>query len=189
MISDFWEYLKDHDAPNWFVFFFSLIVWPPIVWAIAYWWTTRKRQSVPGFLVTPTPGQITIGSKPYDAVILTFINQTGSVVYLSRAKLKAVRRNFHIPIAASRDLAFGWHELVFALASAPDSFNNYECVLQTDVTNGRVMAAIAVMKSPQDTFYSYRPGLLRRLFRWPRYFQIEYVVVVADKKFSVAMVY
>jgi hypothetical protein len=59
-----------------------------------------------------------------------------------------VRRNFPIPETASRDLSQGWYELVFATASAPGIFDPYESILQTDVQNGRVYAAIALTKAP-----------------------------------------
>ena len=87
-------------------------------------------QSVPHFLVTFTPDKITIGQEELDAVMLTFINQTGSIVYLSRARLTEVQKNFPIPITASRDMARGWRELV--LRTPRDQvYTLYECILQT----------------------------------------------------------
>ena len=111
-VGDIWQYLKDHDAPNWIVIIISLFVWPPILGIIVYWWTNRKRQSAPHFLVTFTPSKIHIDQTPHDAVVLTFINQTGSIVYLSRARLTEVQKRFPIPVAASRDMARGWRELL-----------------------------------------------------------------------------
>ena len=86
---------------------------------------------VRGFLVTFTPGRIGIGGVPCDAIVLTFINQTGSVVYLRNALLKEVKKNFPVPAAASRDMASAWRELVFAIP--PDTHHNtYQCILQTN---------------------------------------------------------
>jgi hypothetical protein len=128
-------------------------------------------------------------------VSLTFINQTGSIVYLSRAKLKASRK-FPIPIAASRDLASGWHELKFALppnppptSSVPVVFDEYQCILVADDKRGRAYSAIPVTQAPKDVFYSHKPGVFRRLFRWPKYFRLEYVVMVGGNKISVATIY
>jgi hypothetical protein len=72
---------------------FSLILWP----AALYWWNNRKTQSVPGFLVTFTAIQIATGQELYEAVMLSFINRTGSVVYLSRARSTEVQKNFPVP--------------------------------------------------------------------------------------------
>lgn len=188
-ISDVWQSLKDHDAPNWFVIFFSLVLWPIAL----IWWTKRKRQSVPHFLVTFTPmDQITIGDAPYPAILLTFINQTGSITYLYHARLTEIQKRFPIPVAASRDMARGWREVVFALPSNPPEplrFEHYECVLQTDPKSGRVLATIALKHPMDEAFYLYRPTLWRRWLRLPKYFLLEYDVVVGEKKFSVATVY
>ncbi len=187
-VGNIWQYLKDHDAPNWFVIIFSLFVWPSVLGIVVYWWTKRKRQSVPHFLVTFTPSQIQIGPTRHDAVMLTFINQTGSIVYLSRARLTEVQKRFPIPVAASRDMARGWRELVFAIPPS-QNFDHYECILQTDAIVGRAIAAIAIKQQMDEAFYSYRPALLRRCFRCPKYFLLEYVVMVGEKKFSVATIY
>jgi hypothetical protein len=184
-----WQYSKAHDASNWFVILVSLLIWPTILSVVVYWRANRKRQSAPHFLVTFTPYQIQIGTAPHDAVALTFINQTGSIVYLSRARLTEVKKRFPIPVAASRDMARGWRELVFALPSNPTNFDHYECILQTDAVNGRAIAAIAVKQEMDEDFYSYHPAMLRRCFRCPKYFLLEYVVVIGEKKFSVATVY
>ena len=133
------------------------------------------------------PTQIQIGPTPHDAVMLTFINQTGSVVY-SRARLTEVQKNFPVPIAASRDMARGQRELVF-LNPTSQIHDHYECILQTGGINGRAIASIAVKQQMAEAFYSYRPALLRRFFSCPKYFLLEYVVVVGEKKFSVATIY
>jgi hypothetical protein len=187
--NELWQYLKDHDAPNWFVIFFSLVIWPPVIGGLALWWSNRKRQNAPGFLVTLTRGEIKIGEQEHPVVVLTFINQTGNVIYLSRAKLKAVQKTFSIPATTSRDMARGWHEIVLATSSKPGAFEHYECILQTDVEHGRAYGAIAVTTPLKDAFYSHHPGLLRRLFGRPKYFWLEYVLLVGEKKYSVKTIY
>jgi len=192
-ISYVWQYLKDHDASNWFVIIVSIFVWPAILSIFFFWWTNRKRQSVPHFLVTFTPSTSNIGGTPHDAVLLTFINQTGSIAYLYHARLTENPKHFSIPVAASRDIARAWRELVFALPPEPPQtelhFDVYEWVLQTDPKSGRVYASMAVQQPMDEAFYSYRPTLLRKWFRYPKYFLLEYDVVVGEKKFSVATVY
>jgi hypothetical protein len=187
-----WQYLKDHDASNWFVIIFSVLFWPAILSIGAYWWAHHKRHSIPHFLVTFSPTKIDIGGTTYEAVLLTFINQTGSIVYLYHARLREVSKRFPVPKAASRDMSRGWRELVLALPAlnpSQPSFDQYEVVLQTDLKNGRALAAIAITKQMNDSFYSYRTPRWRRLLGLPKFFLIEYDIVVGERKFSVATVY
>jgi hypothetical protein len=184
--SEFWQYLKDHDAPNWFVIFFSLIAWPLGL----YWWAHRKRQSYPNFRVTFSPYKMDIvtplGTASHDAVLLTFINLTRSTTYLSHARLREVQKNFPVHQSASRD-AQGWREQTFL--SPTGTFDRYECILHTDIASGRAHSAIAVNQPMDPAFYSYRPTLLRKWLRFPKYFLLEYSLVVGEKKVSVSTVY
>jgi hypothetical protein len=183
---DWWTYLKENDAPNWFAIGFSLVVWPSVLSLFVFFWRNRKRQNVPRFLVTFAPIQISIGAASGNAVALSFINQTGSVAYLHRAQLTEVQKRFPVPKEASRDMASGGRELTFALVANPQVFTHYECILQT---NERATAAIAIQQPMDDAFYSYRPSWLRRLLTCPKYFLLEYVVVVGRTQYSVATVY
>ena len=193
-LHNLWPYLiKDGDATNWLVIAFTVIFWPIVLSIFWYWWAHHKRQSVPHFLVTFREHKNEIDGIPYDAIQLTFINQTGSIVYLYHARLKESPKKFSVPKEASRDIAKGWRELVFALHSTTDSqpikFEHYECVLQTEPKSGRAYATIAVKQPMDEAFYSYRPSLIRRLFRRPKYFFLEYDIVVGEKKFAVRTVY
>jgi hypothetical protein len=188
-VKDGWQYLKDNDAPNWFVFFFGLVVWPLAISIFAYLWTNMPRQSFRGFRVTFSPTRVTIDGTQHDAVLLTFINQTGSTAYLFRARLREVRRRFPVAQEASRDIAGGWRELLMSTNPTNGSFVRYECILQTDVSGGRAYAAIAVKQPMNEKFYSHRPAFWRRWLRRPKYLMLEYLVVVGDRKSFVASVY
>jgi hypothetical protein len=177
----FWGWLQAHDLPNWFTFLFSLIVWPLVL----YWWNTRKVQSVPHFEVSPQQGKTTIDGQSLDAIYFTFTNRTGSVVYLSRARLQACKKRFPIPVVAARDISRGWRELKFN-KSSPGRFADDECILQT---NDRVMTSIAVSQPMSQAFYSYHPGLVRRCLGLPKYFLLEYTVMVGKRKYFVQTVY
>jgi hypothetical protein len=48
---------------------------------------------------------------------------------------------------------------------------------------------MAVTQTMPNAFYVYQPGWLRRTFRYPKYFLMEYVVMAGEKKYSVAFVY
>jgi hypothetical protein len=185
VFGDIWQALKDHDAPNWFVIFVSLFIWPAILSAFFYWWNNRKRQGIPHLVVSFDPFQIVIGDE-YNAVKITFTNRTGAVVYLHHARLRDVRRRFPIPQAAKRDMLGGWRELKFAVPPEGNAFVHHECILQTTLS---AATCIAVTQPMPKAFYIYQPGWLRRKFRYPKYFLIEYAVMVGEKKYSVAAVY
>jgi len=48
---------------------------------------------------------------------------------------------------------------------------------------------IAVSRAMGSDFDSHLPGQLRKFFRQSKYFTIEYVAMVGDRKYSVATVY
>ena len=182
-ILNFWNWLKDNDAPNWFVIAFSLVVWPIAL----RWWFNRKHQNIPHFEVLPAQGHTEISGQRYDAVNLTFTNRTGRVVYLARARLRDNPSHFPVPPAAVRDLSGGWRELKFAIQQNERLlFIDHERVLQS---NESALTNIAVSHPMDANFFSYRPGRLRRIFRRPKYFMIEYAAMVGEKKYSVATVF
>jgi hypothetical protein len=97
------DWMKDHDLPNWATLLFSLIVWPSVL----YWWSRRKVKGIPHLEVQPQKKDtIRMDGQSYDAVYLIFKNGTGSVVYLSRARLRGTKR-FPIPAAAVRGFQAG----------------------------------------------------------------------------------
>jgi hypothetical protein len=190
-VTDFTQFGKDHDASNWFAIAFSLVVWPSVLWAFFYYWSKRKIQEIPHFVVSPTPGQATnIGGQNYHAVGFTFANDTGSVVYIRRVRLRERQENFPIPPAAVRGLSGGWREIKFAApGTQPPALIDRERILHT----GQIAyTSIAVSQAMNNEFFSYRPGWFRRLFRlfrYPKYFVLEYTAMVGDRKYYVATVY
>jgi hypothetical protein len=180
----FWNWIKSYDdVPNWFILLFSLAVWPVVL----SWWGARKVQGIPHLEVQTLKwgNKIGMNGQSYDAVHLIFTNRTGSVVYLSRARLRGHANRFPIPPTAVKGLSGGWHELKFDTSNA-GNFNQDECILQT---NARVGTVIAVGQQMDQFFYSHRPALVRRCFRWPKYFLLQYTAMVGDKKYSVQTVY
>jgi hypothetical protein len=179
-VGDLWQWLKDHDAPNWFAIGFSLVIWPLVL----YYWSRRTIQEIPHFEVYPIPGQQTnIGGHTYDAVGFTFTNRTSCVVYVRQVRLRENQKNFPIPSAAVRSLS-GWREIKFQDQNG--HLIDDERVLNT---TGRALSSIAVSKPFGNEILSHRPGWLRSLFRRPKYFTLEYTAMVAERKYSVRTVY
>ena len=181
MFIQFWNWLKDNDAPNWIVLAFSLIAWP----AVIYWWSTRKRQNIPHLEVISRKSETGINGQIFPAVELIFANRTGRVVYLSRARLRECQKSFPIPSAAAKYISGGWRELKFQW-SDPSKMVDHVCILQT---NENVITSIAVTNQMDQDFDSYRPNWLRRRLRWPKYFLLQYTAMVGEQKYSVETVY
>jgi len=183
-ISNWWQWLKDHDAPNWFAIGLSLVLWPMVLSILVYYWSRHKVRGIPHFDVQPTQGQTAIGGQPHNAVNLTFTNLTGSIVYIRLARLREQRSNFPIPPAAVRGISGGWRELKFLDENR--NFTRDQLILET---GGRAVTSIAVSRPLGNDFYNHTPGWLRMLFRRPKYFVIRYTAMVGEKKYSVAEVY
>jgi hypothetical protein len=173
-------WLRSNDLPNWFSLPFSLIAWPMAL----YWWSTHKRQAIPYFEVNPSPADTRIGAQQFDAVAFQFANRTGNVVYLSRARLRGRQKNFPIPVIAARDISGGWHQLKFMTCTG--DLTEHECIVQA---NSSAITIIAVSRTMDQSFYSYQPGRVRRWFRCPKYFTLQYTAMVGEKKYSIESVY
>ena len=98
--------MKSNDLPNWIVILFTAIVWPLVLFC----WNRRRVNNIPGMEVRLMPGNIVIDGHPKDAIAIDFINNTGSVVYLSGARILRCSSLFSIPIVTSRDIAENSHE-------------------------------------------------------------------------------
>ena len=176
-----WQWLKDNDAPNWFVIFFSLLVWPVIL----YWISNRKGHNVPHLDVFPHMISAGIGNQQGDAVELEFANVTGSIVYLQRVRLREKRKNFPVPEVAARDISSGWRDLSLRYLSE-QVYHRHECILQT---NERAMCCVAVEGQLDASFHNHRSRWIRRFFRCPKYYRLEYTAMVGEKKYTVSTVY
>lgn len=129
-------------------------------------------------------GAMDINGRQYLAIGITFTNRTGSIIYLGRARLREVPKDFPVPMDAARDMSGGWRELKFLNQS--DRFVDHEMILHT---NKSAVTCMAVTHAMSAQFFSFRPSLWRQVFRWPKYFAIEFIAMVGDKKYSVLSIY
>jgi len=177
LISELWEYAKQHDAPNWFAILVSF-VWPLTVWALS----RRTVQGIPHLDVVTKEGQTTIGGRPFRSMELEFCNRTGQVAYVSRVRIRENPNNLPVPYAAVREVTAGWRELKFA---SGEVFVDDEVILQT---GQRAVTSIALENQLPAELNLYNPNLVRRLFRRPMYFALEYIAMVGTTKYSVATI-
>jgi hypothetical protein len=117
-------------------------------------------QQAIGPLVTNQSGdQQVIAGSSFSALNFEFINRTGQVVYLSRARIQGHQKTFPVPPEAARDVS-GWCELKF--------FNMYTGLLDlndiTLQTAGRATTGIAVARSIDPALFTYQPARWRVCF-------------------------
>lgn len=184
VIGELWNWLKENDASNWVAIVFSLFAWPLFL----RWLDARTKQGIPHLEIKLDPGQTQINGQNLNAVNFTFTNLTGRIIYLSLARLRERSRNFPVPQAAARGTYGAWREVKFAFPqpSRPVILDQHQIVLQTSAS---AVSNMAVSRLMDDRFYSHRPGWIRRWLRCPKYFRLEYIAMVGDKKYSIAMIY
>jgi hypothetical protein len=78
-VAEIWTWTRENDLPNWISVALASFIWP-VALVI---WSRRKVNGVEGLQVRMGRGNITIGSAHHDAVAIEFINNTGSVVYIT----------------------------------------------------------------------------------------------------------
>jgi hypothetical protein len=175
-----WSWMKANDLPNWVVVVFTAIVWPLVL----FYWSRRKMNNIAGLDVRLVPYNMLIARNPHDAIAIDFINHTGSVTYLSGARILRCSSLFSVPIDASRDIAEGSYELNFM--NEDKMFVHREITLQT---NQSARTCMAINSPLPESFYTYRAPRYRRLFRIRKYFVLEYTAMVGTARYFVATLY
>ena len=175
-----WDWSRANDLPNWAATAFSLIVWPLVLIS----WQRRRVNSVAGPEVHFLPGGITIHGDEYPVVDIRFTNHTGSVVYVSGARVRACTRAFAVPTAAARDVSSNSYHLKFNYGDG--AFTHREATLQTAKTAQTCMPAA---NAPDEAFLRFQPHWLARLFRHHKYFVLEYTALVGNSRYLVSTRY
>ncbi|MFA5125335.1 MAG: hypothetical protein WC409_05870 [Candidatus Omnitrophota bacterium] len=123
---NWWEYLKEHDVPNWLAIIFTLIVWPLalIIWNKRYIRGIRNLQ----ILIDSSRGTIPTGeSCPY--LIFRIKNNTGERIYITDLSL-VLSRQIRAHPNADRDISTGGYTLKFA-EKAGDPFFRFYITIDT----------------------------------------------------------
>ncbi len=179
-VADLWTWARANDIPNWVAVAFTGIAWPVTL----FLWHRRKVNSVPGLEVHFAAGSIKIGEKPHSAIDVQFTNHTGSVAYISGARIRSCTKAFQVPVEAARDIAQGSYHLKF-MRDSPQ-FILREVTLQTSESAKTCMPASPGLA---NEFYTHAPSWAARLFRRQKYFVLEYTAMVGTTRHAVATVY
>jgi len=175
-----WEWLRANDLPNWVIFGFTAIVWPIVL----FYWNRRRVNSITNLEVSLATAQIQINDNPHIAVDLVFLNNTGSVVYLSNVRVNRCTDSFPVSSDVRRDIAQNSHDLSFM-----DKNGGYVHPQSTLQTSGTAKTSVAVTQQLSGAFYQHKAPWYRRWFGIPKYFVLEYTAMVGTKRYSVATVY
>ncbi|MBS0366353.1 MAG: hypothetical protein JSR67_11085 [Proteobacteria bacterium] len=179
LVMDTWNWIQVHDLPNWIAMLISVIAWPLIV----ILWQHRRTNGVPGLEVHFFAGKIKIGGKEYSAVDVQFTNHTGAVTYVSNVRVRSLTEAFWVPPDAARDINQNSYHLKFI--DDAGGFTRREATLQT---SGSAKTCMPSGIMPLE-FYQYSPRAIRRWFRRPKYFVLEYTVMVGTSRHLVATLY
>ena len=181
LVNAYWR-MRCYDLPNpnWVAILISLILWPLAL----IWWDKRKVNKVSNLLVTFEASCITIGCVPHHAVNFVFSNRTSSVVYLNGPQLRNCSVRFPIPPDAAKDIGANAYPLSFLKSDG--GFEGNQAIIQT---GDQARTSIAVKTAMPNPFYHYTGSRLRRFFRRPKYFMLEYSATVGESRYTVATVF
>lgn len=174
--------MQENDLPNWIVIIFSLILWPIVL----YLWNQRTINNIPNLQISLSKGTIsTNGVEKENFIWINFLNNTGSIIYLTNIRILKCSKLFQVDPKASRDISESSHELKF-----PNRKDNIlterQIILQTNEESG---SGLQLKDAISDEMLTYEPGLWRRLLRSPKYFCLEYIVMVGNKNYKVSTIY
>jgi hypothetical protein len=181
-IIKIYQWMQQNDLPNWIVFIFSLILWPIAL----YLWDQRTINNIPHLPISLSKGATSSdGEKKENFIWINFLNNTGSIIYLTNIRILHCSKLFKVDPKASRDISESSHELKF-----PNKTNNTlterQIVLQTNEESG---SGLQLKEIIPDEMITYKSMLWRRLLRRPKYFCLEYVVMVGNKRYKVSTIY
>jgi len=126
-----------------------------------------------------------MNGKEKPAVHFSFLNNTGCIVYLTNVRILKCSKKFIIDKDASMDIAESSYELKF-MDKNNGHYIHRQIILQTDET---AQTSIAVEDEVNKEILSYKRSKLRQRFRRPKYFCLEYVAMVGNKRYKVSLIY
>jgi hypothetical protein len=180
-VIHYWTWLQNNDIPNSVTFFLVAIVWPVGLWI----YSKRPVHSIPNLVIRVTARDGDINGTPHAGINIAFDNQTGSVVYISNPRLLGVTRHFGVYQLAAHDISDFSYQLQF-WNTTTERFELRQIILQTNQHGDTWMPLAA---QPDDALLAYRLPLWRRFLNWKRYFRLEFLTVVGEKRFRVSLPY
>jgi len=182
IIHKIYLWMQKNDIPNWVVIIFSLVLWPIVL----YLWNQRAVNNIPNLQISLSKGVTSSqGERKENFIWINFLNNTGSIIYLTNIRILKCSKLFQVDPKASRDISESSHELKF-----PNKKDNIlterQIILQTNEESG---GGLQLKETISDEMLTYKSSLWRRVLRRPKYFCLEYVVMIGNKRYKVNTVY
>lgn len=165
------EKLNKYDLPNWLIAF----AWPLFL----FYWYRRKVSNVPGLSIFLSADHTAVRNTPCDALFFRFINNTGSVVYITNLRLFAGSKAI-IHEAADKDFSTSSYELKFL------NGNDFELRQTTIHTDGCAITCIPLFQPAPEEMLNFRHSKWHNWFGFPKFFRLEYTALVGDSKYDVS---
>jgi hypothetical protein len=166
---DWWNWLREHDVPNWIVG----VIWPAVL-SVGYWfWQGRKVQNVPGLEVALSH----YSENPPEA-LFTFRNRTDSPVYLTKVGIRCSRL-FPVRADATRDIVSQSCELKFGKKW---EFWDREVLISI---NDEKISGLGLNEKLSEEIIRYQPSWVKKVLGIKKYYTLEYVAVVGTRKYRV----
>jgi len=174
LLLGFFEKLNKYDLPNWLIAF----AWPLFL----FYWYRRKVSNVPSLNIFLSAGQTNMCNSRCDALLFRFVNNTGSVVYITNLRLFAGSQPI-IHEAADKDFSTNSYELKFLNGDA------FELRQITIHTNGSGITFIPLSQQASKELLTFSCSKWRSWLGFPRFFRLEYTALVGDSKYNVSCVF
>lgn len=163
--------LNEYDLPNWLIAF----AWPLFL----FYWYRRKVPNIPGLNIFLSPDHTNMGNTPCDALLFRFVNNTGSVVYITNLRLFAGSQPL-IHESADKDFSTNSYELKFL------NGNNFELRQATIHTDSCAITFIPLFQPAPEEMLKLRRSKWRNWFGFPKFFRLEYTALVGNSKYNVS---
>lgn len=170
----FLEKLNKYDLPNWLIAF----AWPLFL----FYWYRRNVSGAPGLNVFLSPDHTNMGNIQCDALVFRFVNNTGSVVYITNIRLFAGSQRI-IHASADKDFSTNSYELKFL------NGENFELRQITIHTDNYGITFIPLSQHASKELLTFSHSKWRSLFGFPKFFRLEYTALVDDSRYRVSSVF
>jgi len=176
-IKDSYKWLQQNDLPNWIIFGIVSIVWPIIL----FLWKKRKYKHISNLQISLRADNITINGNNRNALRITITNMTNNTLFLSTFRIKNKRSNLQIHADSTRDFNTSYYPFLF-FNPTNNRFEIKDIILYT---GNSVYTAIALEDPVNNSLLNFRPNILRKIFRIPKYYVVQYTVFMNDKRYFI----
>jgi hypothetical protein len=170
------DWFGGKDIANWMALTISFLA--AIASSLATkWWVRRWQHCVPGLDVVREKSNGRIDDAPAPSLKFRFLNNTGTLIFIQHPRLLSVTKRLPLHPGTWMDSATGSCELKF-LNPSTKVFERRHTIIET---HAEAETAICAAGELDLKVLHYTSPSWRRFFRRPKFFILEYVVIVDGK--------